>query len=545
MITRLLIISFWAVSLFSNSFAGDGFTIKRIDCDTYSDSLFMRIHGDGEPDFRSYELGNPARLIIAFENGRMPTDNVERSYSAPVKNIDIQYDFDNLSGIKVVCELEAKLAYDIRKGGDGIVVSLRLPDKTTAVKAMEPKAYPGWLDKKISVDIEGATLGEALSLMSRQNGFDIVSPALDDFRVSAHLTNVSIKEALDALINVSDYIYRVAGEVVIVKPIADKSPGELDTRIFKLKYLDARQIESQIKNMLSSRGLMQIMSTGAGPSSNEQAAYPTKMIAVTDLPPIFPLIEKYLSIIDIKPKQVSIDVKLIETNLSDNSDLGLDWQDNLMGKITGADPGFDAAGAQSERYSGYSGLPLKPGVFSYGTLTVSEVSLLIDYLETSGKSKLLSNPSVTTSDGKPARIEVATTIPIQTISRFSEGAVVQDIATFQFKDVGISLEVIPVVNDEGYIAMKCIPSVEEITGWSGPTDNQQPITSKRTVTTDVIVRDGETLVIGGLMKESVISDTKGLWLLSDIPVLGNLFRHHSEQKAKTDLMILIRPTIIQ
>jgi type II secretory pathway component GspD/PulD (secretin) len=177
-------------------------------------------------------------------------------------------------------------------------------------------------------------------------------------------------------------------------------------------------------------------------------------------------------------------------------------------------------------------------------MDVSEVSLLLEYLKSTGNSKLLSNPSVTTSDGKPATIDVVTTIPIPTISRFSEGAVIQDIVTYQFKDVGITLEVTPVVNEDGYITLNCRPTVEEITGWVGPADNQQPITSKRAVRTEVIVKNGETLVIGGLMKENKITTIDGVWLLSDIPFLGELFKHRTEKNSKTDLMILITPSII-
>jgi general secretion pathway protein D len=175
-------------------------------------------------------------------------------------------------------------------------------------------------------------------------------------------------------------------------------------------------------------------------------------------------------------------------------------------------------------------------------MNFSEVSLLLEFLKSTGRSKLLSNPSVTTSDGKPAMIDVVTTIPIQTINRFSEGAVIQDIATYQYKDIGITLEVTPRVNKDGYISLDCRPTVEEITGWVGPDDNRQPITSKRSVRTDVVVKSGETLVIGGLMKEGSIETVDGVWLLSDIPIIGEIFRHRSKQNLKTDLMILITPT---
>lgn len=404
---------------------------------------------------------------------------------------------------------------------------------------------PAWLDNRISVDFEGTPLVTALSLLSRKSGFNIVTPPLDENTVSAHLKDVTVREALDAILKVSGYIYYIDGGIVVVRSLADERPGELVTRVFSLNYIDARQVEEQVRNMLSQKGKVQIISAGLASAGGETSGFPSKMIAVTDLGFIIPLVEEFIEKVDVKPWQVRIEVKLIETNLSSEEKFGFDWQKSMLAKITGADPGIETSQNNgSDKLLAFAEHPYGNSDFTYGTLTISEVSLLIDFLKESGNSKLLSNPSVTTSDGKPARIEVATTIPIQTINRFTEAAAVQDIATYQFKDVGITLDVTPVVNDSGYITLKCTPSVEEITGWVGPTDNQQPITSKRTVTTDVLVKDGETLVIGGLIKENTIQSEKGVWLLSDIPFLGELFKTRSNTKSSSDLMILIKPVLL-
>jgi len=409
-------------------------------------------------------------------------------------------------------------------------------DNTVPIKAKPPRDNPAWLDKKMSVDFEGTPLISALTLLSRKNDFNIVAPPMDENTISAHLKDVTVREALDAILKVSGYIYYVDGDIVVVRSLAEESPGEMVTRVFKLNYIDARQVENQIRNMLSQKGKVQIISTGLASAGGQTSGFPSKIIAVTDLKFIIPLVEEFIEKVDVKPRQVRIEVKLIETSLSSKENFGFDWQKSLLAKISGADPGFETSeNSGSDDLFAFAEHPYGKGNFTYGTLTISEASLLIDFLKESGSSKLLSNPSVTTSDGKPARIEVATTIPIQTISRFTEAAVVQDIATYQFKDVGITLDVTPVVNDSGYITLKCTPSVEEITGWVGSTDNQQPITSNK---------DGETLVIGGLIKENIIQSERGVWLLSDIPFLGELFKTRSNTKNSTDLMILIKPVLL-
>lgn len=521
------------------------FTIRDVLCNPYPDSLVMTISGDGDPVFRTYELSDPYRVIVEIENGLLPAGPVKKSFSDPVSRLEIQPDYTTHPVIRIVCELMDELRFESRKADGKITVVFENPNRSIVETETLLSESPEWMNKRVNVDFEDTPLGSALALLARQNGFDIVTPQFGDMMVSAHLTQAMIRDALDAILSVSGFVYYTAGDIVVVKPLADEIPGGLTTKIFKLEYIDARQIEKQVQNMLSSRGKAQIVSAGQSTSGPDEGRFPAKILAVTDLANIIPVIEEFVGKIDVKPGQVSIDVKLVETGITEDQSFGLDWRKSVAAAITGAEEEMPATESSPERLSLFSTLPFEAGSFTYGTMNVSEVSLLLEYLKSTGNSKLLSNPSVTTSDGKPAIIDVVTTIPIQTINRFSEGAVIQDIVTYQFKDVGISLEVTPVLNDDGYITLNCRPSVEEITGWVGPADNQQPITSKRSVRTDVIVKNGETLVIGGLMKESTITRIDGVWLLSDIPLIGELFKHRTVQSAKTDLMILITPSILQ
>jgi type II secretory pathway component GspD/PulD (secretin) len=131
------------------------------------------------------------------------------------------------------------------------------------------------------------------------------------------------------------------------------------------------------------------------------------------------------------------------------------------------------------------------------------------------------------------------------LNRFSEGGTIQDIVSFQDLDVGITLSVTPRMNENGFVTLDVEPVVEEITGFTGPAENQRPITSKRTVRTIVRVQNNETVVIGGLVRETDISTKSKVFLLGDIPLLGALFTHHKVEKQKTDLLIFITPRLIE
>jgi type II secretory pathway component GspD/PulD (secretin) len=95
------------------------------------------------------------------------------------------------------------------------------------------------------------------------------------------------------------------------------------------------------------------------------------------------------------------------------------------------------------------------------------------------------------------------------------------------------------------MTLRVVPTVEDIIGFTGPTNNQRPITAKRSVETQVRVKDGETLVLGGLIKDNEVKTVRKVWLLGDLPLLGNLFRNTSKTKTKTDLLILITPRIVR
>jgi len=524
--------------------AQDNFVVSDVRCIASGDSISLYISGSGTPVYSSYTLRDPARIVINLDGAVLPSEPIEKTFVAPVKRLEFQYDYIGSSVLRLVCELGRIPEFRTETVANGIKVVFAAKD-AAAPRTESVNRSPEWLDRIIDVNFENTSIDLALSLLAKQNGFDIVVSGLDDHAVTARLAEVRVGDALDAiLLGASGLSYFTVGNIVVVNSSDDQSPGEMSTRIFKLKFLDSRQVEQQVKNMLSVNGKVQVVSAGQVLGEGSSAEYPANVIAVTDVNPVLEMVDEFIARVDTRPNQVTISVKLIETNINDDEAFGFDWRTNLTAKISDAENGSQTGDQAITGHSAYSPLPLKANSFVYGTLSFSEVSTLLEYLKARGESRLLSSPSVTTTDGKPAVIDVVSTIPIQTINRLSEGAIVQDIVTYQFKDVGITLDVTPIINSDGYVTLKCEPSVEEITGWVGPSDNQQPITSKRSVQTDVMVKSGETLVIGGLMKESSIEKEQGIWLLSDIPVLGELFKHRSIQRTKTDLMILITPTVI-
>jgi type II secretory pathway component GspD/PulD (secretin) len=157
----------------------------------------------------------------------------------------------------------------------------------------------------------------------------------------------------------------------------------------------------------------------------------------------------------------------------------------------------------------------------------------------------VSDPRISTLENHEAVFKFETIIPIQTINRFTEGAATSDIVTFEDEEVRLSLRVTPRINEVGTITLDIEPKVEDIIGFNGPPENKKPITSSRSIRTRITIADGETVALGGLLKENDIETVKTVPLFGSIPLLGRLlFTHTSKTTTTTDLTILITPHIL-
>ncbi|MCI0329731.1 MAG: secretin and TonB N-terminal domain-containing protein [candidate division Zixibacteria bacterium] len=413
----------------------------------------------------------------------------------------------------------------------------------TAAGAQEKPLTVITEDSKITLEMEAAPIGAVLKLLAAQNNLNIVSGQEVRGTVSLRLRQVSLDEALSSILLANGYTYSRQGNVIVVLSQEKDYPQQLETRVFELDYVSADYVMAGLKNVLSPKGKMDVFSKEVRRLEVAKQA-PATILVVTDFGYNLPRIEKIVAALDKPARQVSIEVKMVETSLDKNSDLGLEWPEAIGASLGEAEPVSTSSTGTTTAASKALVFPIQ-GRPKYGRLSVEQVDWFLNYLVTQTNSKLLSSPKVTTLDNQAAKITVATTIPLQTLNRFSEGAVVQDIVSFQDKEFGIILDVIPRINDDSTVTLRVVPTVEDIISFTGPANNQRPITSKRSVETQIRMKDGETMVIGGLIKDNEVKTVRKVWLLGDIPLLGHLFRSTSKQKNQSDLLIMITPRIVR
>jgi general secretion pathway protein D len=179
-----------------------------------------------------------------------------------------------------------------------------------------------------------------------------------------------------------------------------------------------------------------------------------------------------------------------------------------------------------------------------GKISLAQLGAEIELMQTRGKSKLIANPRTLTLDNQTAEINMGITIPLR--SERVDPQTQERIYSWTEKFIPIGLKVTPHTTSDGMINMEVEPTVEAITGWQGTADDLRPVTVKRQAKTQVVVKDGEVVVIGGLTKDEETRTRTKVPLLGDIPILGKLlFSRNVITHDKSELIVFIIPHIVK
>ncbi len=296
------------------------------------------------------------------------------------------------------------------------------------------------------------------------------------------------------------------------------------TEVFVISYAKAEDMLKAITPMLTKE-------LGHG----EFDARGNKLV-VTDVAPKIAEIRKVIAALDHQEQEVLIEAKIIQVTLTDKFKLGVNW-DAIVEK-------WHDLRFTNDYSLGASATP--KGVMSIGTIDNDQYKAVLEALDNSGLTKILSSPRIATINNQEAKILVGTTKPYVTTTTTTPGTGPATTAeTVSFIDVGVKLNVTPTIHHDGYITMKIKPEVssaaDKITTGNG---NDIPIVKTSTVETTVRVKDGVTIIIGGLINEEVANDRNQVPMLGKIPLVGAAFRKDSKSTEKTEMVVFLTPHII-
>ncbi len=409
-------------------------------------------------------------------------------------------------------------------------------------------------EPNVTIEFKNAELQDALRMLARQSGISIIMGQEIEGTVTANLIDVPFEKALELLLDSAGYDYDRDGKTVIV------NSKRLAARVIRLNYTDARKIAALLSSAASLSGTFKALEENTTENVSG-SGFCSKLLITAGRGSIDEIIS-IVKQLDIRPKQVHIEAKIVETALGDDEKLGINW--SMAASITGAVAPttfpFPKGTSDETRYSPspdqgdarlYIKAPFPEGEFFpyaqsedfiFGKVSAGEFSALLQMLSSRRNTNLVSSPSITTLDSKPAEILVGSQVPIALYERQKETGVME-ITGYDQQNVGISLWVTPHIGEDSLITLEIEPETSSITDFIGQF-NERPVTSTRIARTQIIVKSNETAVIGGLIKEVDREINSKVPILGDIPLLGHLFRHKDTKKEKVDLIVFITPRII-
>lgn len=261
----------------------------------------------------------------------------------------------------------------------------------------------------------------------------------------------------------------------------------------------------------------------------------TNSLIVVTTPDNVQLIQSILDQLDKIPQQVMVQTMIMETSLDKSSMFGVEWkfaQPKAFGNK-------GTTGSASNNFGIASANPALEG-FKY-TLTGGDLGIFLNALQQDTKFQVLSTPRIFTSNNTQAQINISQSIPYVLSTTTDPSTGVQSF-NYAFEDVGIILTVTPHITSNGYVTMDVDQSANDLQGY---TTFNAPIVNQRTASTTVSVKDGDTIILGGIIRNNVTSTVKKIPILGDIPLLGQLFRSTSKDNQKTELMVFLTPHVVR
>ena len=425
-----------------------------------------------------------------------------------------------------------------------IILSMVVGLMATSVYAQQ-KATPQTTETpvtqegNVSFDFRDADIQNVFRILSFKSGVNIVAGPEVTGVVTIKLDDVPWQRALEVILETYGYAYEKKGNIISVTTIENlkqrrenamllAEQEELETRIFTLNFSKASEIIKSINKMKSERGAV---------DSDER----TNTVIVTDIHNKIELMAKVIETLDTTTPQVLIESKIVETILNDTENLGVDWtvQATAAGAQRDTTWPFKRGGTENR----YAGDVDTPTTGTFGTLSFSAFQAVLELLKSRTDTNILSNPKIVTLDNKPAHIQVGTEYPIPSFGANSETGQLQTTG-IEYQNIGINFQVTPHVNNAGFVTLELQPEVSTFAGEQSFQGINVPLIGTEAVKTSVMVKDGDTLVIAGLITDELTDTMKKVPFFGDIPVLGLIFRKSGKTIIKKDLIIFITPHII-
>lgn len=434
------------------------------------------------------------------------------------------------------------------------------PDSTDSISTGTMATQSIYLGKKISLDFQDIEIRRVLQLLANYTGLNLVAADSVKGNITLHLKDIPWDQALDLMLKSKGLAKRSQGNTIWIAPIAELRKVEeeeaqaelqslktavLQTVYLQLKYAKASDIEKLLHKSTQNHSTSPVIEgakkrteqreeqwgsllSSRGSVSVDQR---TNTLVVMDTAAKLEQISKMISLLDVPVRQVMIEARVVRASTDFTKELGVKWgvvtRDNNRGLINSnlnIDLGVASAGASKI-------------AFGLINLTDAVLDLELSALQADGSAEVISTPKVLTADKQKANVAAGRQVPYQT--RENMGGVATTATSF--KDALLSLDVTPSITPDGRVQMQ-LQITSDSPGEIAP--NGEFILNKNQINTNVLVKNGQTVVLGGIFEQDSRHTKTKVPVLGNLPVIGGLFRRTEKIDKKSELLIFVTPRIV-
>ncbi len=382
--------------------------------------------------------------------------------------------------------------------------------------------------QRISLNLQNVTLGSVLKVMTQKSGINfLIGSELVGQNINVYLENVLVEDALAAILRANGlwYTRQKGTNIYVIMSSPEGPPVATTTEVFRTNYADAVELGATITEVLTDLGSVVV---------DER----TSSLVVSDIPENMATFRALIQELDTPTGQVLIEAKIVEFSGDSSHELGISWDvSNPMDDGSGS-----SYNTTFNNTSDTEGLfQLSVGKFaSFSDL--KDIAARISAMQKEGRARVLARPQILTLDNREATVEIVRNMALARKVTYREGGQESTVEPI-FGQVGVSLKVTPHVNSENIVTLEVEPMVSSAQRSAYFPDDAVD-TKYRTARTTVMIPDGKTVVIGGLLRTDVVDTDFKVPLLGDIPLLGLLFRKSIRTETETEIVLFLTPRIL-
>ena len=398
-------------------------------------------------------------------------------------------------------------------------------------------------------EFQGDDVGQVLRLLARQAKVNMVVSDQVTGTVTMRLEDVTALQAIAIIVKAKGLFMDQIDHVYYIKTPAEKTAEPTESDSYQFSYSRAKDVAPLLASQLASKD---------PPQFDER----TNTIFYRETRSNIDNVRKLLVTIDKPTKQVMIEARLVEVTANPQQSYGIDWAGTFGSFSNGKTFTYGAPTTANNPNGNVTtgdfalGNPGNPNILGslghlafsqFAILTVPQMSATLRLLNEDNDAEFLANPRIVTADNLQAKIEINRAQPVPQLN-FNEQTATAVFGGFQDKKFGNTLIVTPSVNKDNYVTLKVKPEISNKVGdstfvFAGATVSS-PIIDTRTLESNVLIKSGDTLAIGGLLQDEVAKAHNKVPLLGDVPILGYVFQNHLNARVKRNLLVFVTPTII-